>query len=64
MSAVKVWLEQELEKLADETGYTWEYLLDAYNFYTGFGTDSLFTFDDFKEMALRHDFDGIEFFSF
>ena len=64
MSAVKRHIEEELIKLSEETGYDWDYLLDAYNFYTGFGTDSLIGMDEFKEMARNHRLDGIEFGSF
>ena len=60
MSAIKRYLEDEIGKIASETGYDEDFLTDAYNFSMDIGL----TFDEFKEMALDHKFDGFEFSTF
>ena len=60
MSAIKRYLEDEIEKIASETGYDEGFLMAAYDFSMDVGL----TFDEFKEMALDHKFDGWDFFSF
>ena len=60
MSKIKRFLDDEIAKLSEKTGYDEDYLMDAYIFFMDFGL----TFDVFKKLAENHEFDGLEFATF